>query len=58
MMIRRLLPILLVALLLPVGVSHADWTASGTFHYIDRPFDINGFTGVEPALPLQHGEFV
>ena len=53
MTIRRLLPLLLIAFLIPAGAARADWTASGTFLYIDREFDINGFTGVEPALPIR-----
>jgi hypothetical protein len=33
--------------------AYANWTASGTFRYIDREFDQNGFTGVEPPLPIR-----
>jgi len=35
------------------GLVFGNWTASGTFRYIDREFDQNGFTGVEPALPIR-----
>jgi hypothetical protein len=35
------------------GAVYANWTASGTFRYIDREFDQNGFTGVEPSLPIR-----
>ena len=33
--------------------AEANWTASGTFRYVDREFDQNGFTGVEPPLPIR-----
>jgi len=31
----------------------ADYNVSGRFVYVDREFDINGFTGVEPQLPVR-----
>src|SRR5437773_1341974 len=31
----------------------ADYNVSGRFVYIDREFDINGFTGVEPQQPVR-----
>jgi len=43
-------------LLLAAGVATpalADWTASGTFQYVDREFDQTGFTGTEPFLPVR-----
>src|SRR5215471_11669601 len=35
------------------GMAYANWTATGTFSYVDREFDQNGFTGVEPSLPIR-----
>jgi len=35
------------------GMAYANWTATGTFRYVDREFDQNGFTGVEPSLPIR-----
>ncbi len=51
----RVLPVLVaVAFLgLPWGGARADWTATGSFHYADREFDQNGFTGVEPPRPVR-----
>ena len=49
--LRTLPMILLVA-----GVTTpalANWTALGTFQYVDREFDQTGFTGAEPALPVR-----
>jgi len=34
----------------------ANWTASGIATYRDRPFDPNGFTGVEPLLPVRFAD--
>ncbi len=31
----------------------ADYNVSGRFVYVDREFDINGFTGVEPQLAIR-----
>jgi hypothetical protein len=53
MSLKKLLPLLVFTSMVVVGVAHADWTASGTFLFIDREFDQNGFTGVEPALPIR-----
>ena len=36
-----------------LGLTYGNWTASGTFRYIDREFNQTGFTGVEPALPVR-----
>jgi hypothetical protein len=33
--------------------AYANWTASGTFQYIDREFDQTGFTGNQPPLPIR-----
>jgi len=41
------------AWLLATGVVHANWTATGTFRYVDREFDQTGFTGAEPPLPVR-----
>src|SRR6266540_4234541 len=49
---RRLL--LGLALLAGTGApALADYNVSGRFVYVDREFDINGFTGVEPQLPIR-----
>src|SRR5437867_3600077 len=39
--------------LVSIGLSYANWTATGTFRYIDREFDQTGFTGAEPPLPIR-----
>ena len=50
---------LLLATLIGTGAVLADWTASGTFMYRDREFDIdsNGFTGIEPLVPVRLADF-
>jgi hypothetical protein len=50
--IYRLLSILLLLLAAPVA-AHADWIATGSFRYIDRPFDETGFLVFEPPLPIR-----
>ena len=50
---RRLLLLPVLLWLGSFGTSYANWTASGTFRYVDREFDQNGFTGVEPSLPVR-----
>jgi putative metal-binding protein/pre-peptidase len=50
---KRLLLVLLMIGLGSLGSAYANWTASGTFRYVDREFDQNGFTGVEPAIPIR-----
>ena len=35
------------------GAAYADYNVSGRFVYVDREFDANGFTGVEPQLPIR-----
>jgi hypothetical protein len=55
-MLRRTGAVALAAGLAWCAVSapaYANWTASGTFRYIDREFDQSGFTGVEPPLPVR-----
>src|SRR5258705_12626946 len=35
------------------GMAYANWTATGSFRYVDREFDQNGFTGAQPSLPIR-----
>ena len=35
------------------GAARANWTASGQFLYVDREYDLSGFTGSEPNLPVR-----
>src|SRR5438093_209996 len=43
-----------LTLLVWTGVpAMADYNVSGRFLYVDREVDINGFTGVEPQLPIR-----
>lgn len=49
----RLFPALALVGIASLAPTWADWTASGTFRYVDREFDQNGFTGVEPSLPIR-----
>ncbi|HET8946731.1 MAG TPA: hypothetical protein VFQ07_07090 [Candidatus Polarisedimenticolia bacterium] len=53
MSVRRLLLLSLAVWLASAGLASANWTATGTFRYVDREFDQNGFTGVEPSLPIR-----
>jgi hypothetical protein len=48
-----LLPLLI---LLAAGQAHADWTASGTFQYVDREYDATGFTGVQTSRPVREAD--
>ena len=50
--LRRIF-VLLALVVSAAAPSYANWTASGTFRYIDREFDQTGFTGVEPSLPIR-----
>lgn len=50
---RRLLPLAAAGWLLSTGAVFANWTATGTFRYVDREFDQNGFTGAEPPVPIR-----
>ena len=34
----------------------ADYNVSGRFLYVDREFDSNGFTGVEPQVPIRFAD--
>ncbi len=46
----------LVLFIAALGAEEAfafNWTATGSFKYQDREFDINGFTGLTPALPIR-----
>ena len=49
----RLAGVLLLVVLVSTGLAEANWTASGTFRYIDREFNQTGFTGAEPSLPIR-----
>jgi hypothetical protein len=49
----RIATIVTLAWLGSLGLSFANWTATGTFRYIDREFDQTGFTGSEPPLPVR-----
>jgi len=48
-----LLPLLLAAFASP---ALGDWTVSGQFQYMDREFDLTGFTGVERPLPVRSAD--
>ena len=50
---RKTLLFLILVWAASLGMAHANWTATGTFRYIDREFDQSGFTGVEPSLPIR-----
>ena len=52
-LVGRLLPVLVLLLAVPAA-AHADWTATGIFRYIDRPFDETGFLMFTPPLPIRH----
>src|SRR5262245_49746395 len=45
--------VLLVSALAGDAALAFNWTATGSFKYQDREFDINGFTGLTPALPIR-----
>jgi hypothetical protein len=45
--------LVLLITLASAGLAEANWTATGTFRYIDREFDQTGFTGAEPPLPIR-----
>ena len=53
MMTRRVLLLAAAGWFLSTGAVFANWTASGTFRYVDREFDQTGFTGAEPPLPIR-----
>lgn len=50
---RRVLSVLLLIWVASLGLVYGNWTASGTFRYIDREFDQNGFTGLELPLAIR-----
>ena len=50
---RRFAALFLLVSLASLGTTLANWTATGTFKYVDREFDETGFTGVEPALAVR-----
>src|SRR5713101_8753319 len=50
---RRIVSLVTPAWIGSLSLVYGNWTASGTFRYIDREFDQTGFTGVEPALPIR-----
>jgi len=45
-----------LAALAAVTPALANWTATGTFMYMDRQFDQTGFTGVESPLPIRFAD--
>ena len=42
--------------LLAAPDASADWTASGRFQYVDRPYGLDGFTGEELPLPVREAD--
>ncbi len=46
----------IVILCTATGLAHANWTATGTFRYVDREYDHTGFTGVETPLPVREAD--
>ncbi len=44
---------LLASLATLAAAARADFTVTGTFQYVDRAFTFNGFSGVEPNLPIR-----
>src|SRR5262245_30616714 len=54
MTLHRIAASIAVLWLGTLGLAYANWTASGTFRYIDREFDQTGFTGAEPPLPARY----
>ncbi len=60
MMIRpaalRLVAALFLASIAAAAPAFAQYTVTGKFFYEDREFDINGFTGRNPARPIRFAE--
>src|SRR4029077_20765214 len=54
MMRTRFVAVALLGWIGSLGLAYGNWTASGTFRYIDREFDQTGFTGAEPPLPIRY----
>ncbi len=50
---RRAAGLVLLITLASAGLAEANWTATGSFRYIDREFDQTGFTGAEPPVPVR-----
>jgi hypothetical protein len=53
--VRRLLPSILV-LLAGALPAFANYNVTGSCGYVDREFDANGFTGVEPIRPVRFAD--
>ncbi|MGH2651613.1 MAG: PPC domain-containing protein, partial [Actinomycetota bacterium] len=51
---RLVLGLVLAAAFVPAAF--ADYTVSGRFLYVDREFDLSGFTGVEPQRPIRFAD--
>src|SRR5437867_3647203 len=54
MMRPRCVSVVLLGWLGSLSLAYGNWTATGTFRYIDREFDETGFTGAEPPLPIRY----
>lgn len=54
MLRSRVATLISLSWLASMGLAYGNWTATGTFRYIDREFDQNGFTGTEPAVPIRY----
>lgn len=47
---------LLLLIVASTGLAYADWTASGSFQYVDREYDQTGFTGVVAPRPVRSAD--
>lgn len=45
-----------VVVVLGAAPALANWTASGSFQYVDRDYDETGFTGAEPSFPVRFAD--
>ncbi|HMC82285.1 MAG TPA: hypothetical protein VKL61_03555, partial [Candidatus Polarisedimenticolia bacterium] len=52
----RLVGVFALACIGTTGLAYGNWTASGTFRYVDREYDQTGFTGSEPLLPIRFAD--
>lgn len=52
---RRLLPVVAVVLAATLR-AFANFTVTGSCAYVDREFDVNGFTGNEPVQPIRFAD--
>ncbi len=52
----RLVMTSLVVLTVSGVTARADWVASGVFQYMDREYDINGFTGIQVPRPIREAD--